>query len=1036
MRHCRIIWSSLLVWLLCSGAVLAQSSDWALRFMGFEEGLSHRNVYKIRQDSSGFLWFATFNGLNRYDGYQFKVYNRQHPEFPLAQDLVRDFCIHAPEQLWLAHPNVLSSLHFGESSLETFTLNPNSAQRGQELNPGHLQAAPDQSGLWLTLFDVQAVQSSLTFVQKSGEISFRLPLGGAYEQHPLLAQAHTTWVAANDNEVWQVSQSGQILDQFTFPYRGRDPQTARVVHLQADHMGQGFFALLANGQLFYRSNDASLFSTHKAGEALVGKGPFHTGLILENGDVWAAGTGLLYYWSEAEQRLHNLSPNVQEIIRHRCQFRQVFQDQAGVVWVASDFGALKLTRKQQLFQTYLSGGDNHCSSGFCSMRGIAEDPRGNLYFSYYNAIHRLNPSSNQLEPLFPNKQFMATPFGLTWFQQGLITGNGLYLNLSTNRTDTLLPSAAASGNAVPLVDQSGTLWLGSEQTLYRFDTADRSLQPYGKPFPSRITYLHEGQRSTLLWVGTEAHGIFEVDRQTAQIRPIASSGNTTVFTLLHDRVLSLYEDHQGGLWAGTARGLHRLDFLTRQLRVFTVAEGLHNDFINGILPEGDSCLWASTDNGLLRMRIDGSGLTTFFEQDGLPANEFNRISFYLSREGKMYFGGLNGVVSFFPGPQYAARKRQQRARLLLTSFSRYDGKRDELIHTTHGLNSYLAIQLSHHDKFFSFEFALADYTNPRENLYSYRLEGYDANWSDPSPINMARFNNIPAGKYQFQVRAARGNDIWTPIELNIPISIQQAYYKSPWFLLACLLILASGVFGFLRYRIYTIRKREQELERMVELRTRELSEEKQKSEDLLLNILPVEIAEELKTFGFAKAQRHNSVSVMFTDFRDFSKFAERMSPEGLVAEIDHCFRAFDQIIDRFGLEKIKTIGDAYMCVGGLGTDEKTAAKNTVQAALTIQEFMAKLTTERASQGLPAFEARIGIHSGPVVAGIVGIKKFAYDIWGDTVNIAARMEARGTPGLVNVSEATYQLVKDDFQCKHRGKIKAKNKGEIDMYYVGG
>ncbi len=210
--------------------------------------------------------------------------------------------------------------------------------------------------------------------------------------------------------------------------------------------------------------------------------------------------------------------------------------------------------------------------------------------------------------------------------------------------------------------------------------------------------------------------------------------------------------------------------------------------------------------------------------------------------------------------------------------------------------------------------------------------------------------------------------------------------------------------------------------------------ERQRSEELLLNILPVATAEELKQHGKAKAKRFDSVTVLFTDFKSFTKITEQMPPEELVAKLDECFRAFDDIVSRCGIEKIKTIGDSYMCAGGLPTPNETHPENVVKAALEMQVFMDSFGKRQQAQGLPGFETRIGIHTGPVVAGIVGSKKFAYDIWGDTVNMAARMEESGETGKVNISQSTFKLVKKIFRCTHRGKILAKNKGEVDMYFV--
>lgn len=210
--------------------------------------------------------------------------------------------------------------------------------------------------------------------------------------------------------------------------------------------------------------------------------------------------------------------------------------------------------------------------------------------------------------------------------------------------------------------------------------------------------------------------------------------------------------------------------------------------------------------------------------------------------------------------------------------------------------------------------------------------------------------------------------------------------------------------------------------------------EKQRSDALLLNILPAETAAELKKYGKAAARSYESVTVMFTDFENFTHIAEQLSPAELVSELDTYFKTFDEIITRYGIEKIKTIGDAYMCAGGLPTPNATHATDMVRAAREIRDYMLRAAEERITAGRPAFRLRIGIHTGSVISGVVGNKKFVYDIWGDTVNIAARMESSGAVGKINLSHRTYELVKDEFDCTPRGKIAAKNKGEILMYFA--
>ena len=215
-----------------------------------------------------------------------------------------------------------------------------------------------------------------------------------------------------------------------------------------------------------------------------------------------------------------------------------------------------------------------------------------------------------------------------------------------------------------------------------------------------------------------------------------------------------------------------------------------------------------------------------------------------------------------------------------------------------------------------------------------------------------------------------------------------------------------------------------------------IGKEKRRSEALLLNILPEETAEELKATGKAKTKSFELVSVLFTDFKNFTQASEILTPEELVEEINYCYSAFDRIITKYGIEKIKTIGDSYMCAGGLPVPNKTNPFDIVVAGLEMVKFIEENKQDRIAKGQPYFELRLGVHSGPVVAGIVGIKKFAYDIWGDTVNTASRMESSGAVGRVNISGTTYEIVKDKFSCTHRGKIEAKNKGVIDMYFVEG
>jgi len=272
-------------------------------------------------------------------------------------------------------------------------------------------------------------------------------------------------------------------------------------------------------------------------------------------------------------------------------------------------------------------------------------------------------------------------------------------------------------------------------------------------------------------------------------------------------------------------------------------------------------------------------------------------------------------------------------------------------------------------------------------------------------------------------------------------------------------IVAFAVFGLTsaalfmveQYRSVWITQYASPLERMLDVRsnflfvqfltgilvvvlTRNLNQERAKSDSLLLNVLPSSVADELKANDSVSPRHYESASVLFTDFVGFTQIAEGMRPEELIAELDECFSRFDAIARKHKLEKIKTIGDSYMAVGGVPAANSTHAVDAVLVALEIQRFMIELAARKKKQNQPCWQLRLGIHTGPLVAGVIGREKFAYDVWGDTVNTASRLESSGVAGRINVSGTTYEQVNGFFDSEYRGKVSAKHKGEIDMYFV--
>jgi class 3 adenylate cyclase len=262
-----------------------------------------------------------------------------------------------------------------------------------------------------------------------------------------------------------------------------------------------------------------------------------------------------------------------------------------------------------------------------------------------------------------------------------------------------------------------------------------------------------------------------------------------------------------------------------------------------------------------------------------------------------------------------------------------------------------------------------------------------------------------------------------------------------WYFSPLAIILYLGLAAFLFWFFYTSQnlrfaRTQHMLEQIINKRTEALIIENEKTENLLANVLPKNTASEIMEKGKATKIKYNFVTVLFSDIQGFTKIAEETNPEILIDELDKFFFYFDSVVERLGIEKIKTIGDAYMCAGGIPEKNRTNPVEVILAALEMQVYMNKLKETSDLEGMKFWDIRIGIHTGTVVAGVVGQKKLSYDIWGDTVNTASRMESSGEAGKINISGTTYEFVKDFFVCEHRGKMPVKYKGEIDMYFVNG
>ena len=330
----------------------------------------------------------------------------------------------------------------------------------------------------------------------------------------------------------------------------------------------------------------------------------------------------------------------------------------------------------------------------------------------------------------------------------------------------------------------------------------------------------------------------------------------------------------------------------------------------------------------------------------------------------------------------------------------------------------------------AFKLSTADST-----VFQFYLEGFDNKWTEWMDYGFKEYTNLPAGRYNLRIR-------YTDLQ-NSAGELSLFYFKvlPRWYSSIAAIIFYICLTALIIWVLYAslnlrFARTQHMLEQIINKRTEDLIIEKEKTENLLANVLPKNTASEIMETGKATKIKYNFVTVLFSDIQGFTRIAEETNPEVLIDELDKFFFYFDSVVERYGIEKIKTIGDAYMCAGGIPEKNRTNPVEVILAALEMQDYMGRLKQTSDIEGMKFWDIRIGIHTGTIIAGVVGHKKLSYDIWGDTVNTASRMESSGEAGKINISGTTFEFVKDFFVCEHRGKMPVKYKGEIDMYFVKG
>ncbi|HQL04223.1 MAG TPA: adenylate/guanylate cyclase domain-containing protein [Treponemataceae bacterium] len=965
------------------------------------EGLPGNTVTDLLQKSDGYLYIGTYDGLVRFDGVKFTILNK---------NTVSDFrCVSARTifedtdgNLWVGS-NDEGVAKISSSGIEMFTTDnglPNNSIR---------DIAQDKSGnIWI------GTSNGVVFLTPSGK--FVSPEGlDAYDDSSCLVislycdTAGRIWLSTTKKHGLYYYSSGKFT-QYT-AFNAIDYST--VTAITQDDTGSFWYGLTQKGVVRVSEGNYKLYGSQEGMlETTVND------IYLDNSNSLWFGTekGVVLYkqgqfstYTEAEGLTNN---NVKKII----------EDREGSIWYATDRGGVQKMSPGK-FRTVTLSSPVNC---------ISESDEGLVW--------------------------IGTDNGLLCYEKGVFIENELTKMLkgirirhieNTNKGDLLVSTYAKYGQVlmtkegqitywttkhglvgdrvrVAIEDKSQNLWIGTTTGLTKIDYVGAELTSYTKNEGLENEYvmcLYEDTEG-YLWIGTDGGGICIM--KDGKIVSVL----TTKDGLAGNVIFKIMQDKNGVYWISTGTGLTRIE--GNKFKNFTASDGLGTDSIFQIMIDYTDTVWMTSNRGISSISLsvleaasqkEGVFLDPKFytKNDGLRSGGVTSTSLCMYDSlGRLWFTLIDGFAIYDP----VKIKSNPVPPLVEIEDISIDNVKEKF-----SANTVLKIPAG--TKRVDIEYTALSFVSTDMIRFRYILEGFENDYSQLTSSRSVSYTNLAPGNYTFKVWAANSDMLWCENPASITIIQKPFLYQMPVFWIFIGLVICGIIYSIIVIRINRLKREQLRLETMVQMKTIDLEIERDNSDRLLLNILPKPIAEILKERkNQIIADKFENVSVLFADIVGFTKITSSASPETIIFALNDLFSRFDERAQTLGIEKIKTIGDAYMAVCGLPEPNPMHAAAMIQFArgmlLDIEQY--NLTSSL------KFKMRIGINSGDVIAGVIGKTKFIYDLWGDTVNVASRMESSGEPGSIHVSEETWNLAKDSVCFTDEVTVDVKGKGSMKTYYV--
>lgn len=1058
--------------ILYSNGVIIAQSFYHFKNYTINEGLSQSSALCIYQDDNYGLWVGTQDGLNRFDGKSFEVYTSEDTK-GLGGNYIRSIISDSRGDMWMASGNGL--IHRDKKTDAFTTYNPEE----QNFSIEKIVFDTDQSTIWMAT----SRKGVWTFDTKTKKFSSKTSVfPSRVAKEVFVSGEGVVFVASEDRPLEAYNPKTGQLKKIVFNSKNGIPVSVNFM----SQVKTGELVIGTNQGVF--SYTISTFQTSPMFPLLDKQFgyPNVSGIHRTADNHWYITTinnGLFTIFPDGHI-IHSTQDIFQKNALLYNTINAIYEDKNKTIWLATSRGISGFTPQNQGFLGISVSADLKHGLPSPSVWSITEDPQArNLYIGTDVGVSRFNHQNREFTHFHRQKNNRTVTensetavldiFYISDTRMLVGCMDGVFeLLIGTDGSYQYNPIPFLKGN---LLDQhkkvykiskyrSDSYFLATRSGVLLIDFETKSVKEFvNNPKKPKETILPGICRLAFrdsrgrFFFATSSGGLSVLDesnRHELKIRPYEK--NNLLNRTLTSYFTSMTEVRPGEFYLGTAGdGVVHWKEAASQVKVYSKKEGLPNNVVYASVIDQQNNIWLSTNKGLSRFDLETGKPMNFSEIHGLLSNEFNMGAGMLSKSKKLYFGGISGLVFFEPE---ALSKYNLNVQVVLTKF-KLDNKwitaSDENSPLTQSIAYTRELVLNYKQRSFTIRFQTDNLSNTELVNYKYKLEGSDEGEIEIGNHNELRFNSLSPGNYTLKLYARVGYGEWISHPKILHITINPPFWNTWWFWLIAGLLTVLIIRFSIRKRIESERREQVRLEMKIAERTTEIREqnikiekqkeklekqsrqleiEKEKSERLLRNVIPESMADELLEKGEASARAFKVVSVMFTDFVGFTQIADKMNPSDLVKRLDVFFRKFDEIIFNNNLERIKTIGDAYMAAGGVPVRNNTNPIDTVLAGLQIQHYIKSLEQETIDRGETPWVLRLGINTGEVTAGIIGSKRLAYDVWGSTVNYAQRMEMLGEPGKVTITRNTYLHIEPYFECTYKGQVSAKGEGKIQMYQV--